>query len=431
MYAVVDTETTGKLPSWHDRIVEVAVVLVDGHGHVEREWVTLLNPDRDLGPQRIHGIRAAEILEAPSFDDIAGYLLTLLAGRTLVAHNLPFDLMFLKAEYDRLGVCLPLSHDLGLCTMKLSSAFLPGAGRSLRECCSAAKIPLTGWHSALSDAKAAAALLGHYIAAAPRPLPWSDTVYRGQNIRWPKLSQHTFHAVTRRGSKATASADGPGSFVGGLLDYMPRADSSDLADPYLAVLDQTLADRYLSADESAVLAALATTLGIGASEVERLHRDYLDALARIALADHHLTGTEAADLARVADILDLPENAIDTALETAKTGARLIAADELPLKPGDMVVFTGDMGEPRELWMQRATEHGFTPHGGVTKAVRLVVAADPDTLSGKAKKARGYGIPIMSIDEFRAALGYPPPADHSTAHRTQGESSLANSLQGS
>jgi DNA polymerase-3 subunit epsilon len=46
----------------------------------------------------------------------------------------------------------------------------------------------------------------------------------------------------------------------------------------------------------------------------------------------------------------------------------------------------------------------------VTKKVRLVVAADTDSLSGKAKKARGYGIPVMSVDDFRTALGYPSPA---------------------
>jgi DNA polymerase-3 subunit epsilon len=32
----------------------------------------------------------------------------------------------------------------------------------------------------------------------------------------------------------------------------------------------------------------------------------------------------------------------------------------------------------------------------VTKRTRLLVAADPDTLSGKARKARDYGIPIAS-----------------------------------
>ncbi|HZX02403.1 exonuclease domain-containing protein, partial [Kribbella sp.] len=51
MYAVIDTETTGLLPSHRHRVIEIAVVLLDARGQVEREWVTWLNPQRDLGPQ--------------------------------------------------------------------------------------------------------------------------------------------------------------------------------------------------------------------------------------------------------------------------------------------------------------------------------------------------------------------------------------------
>ncbi|MFD2353843.1 hypothetical protein ACFSTC_38125 [Nonomuraea ferruginea] len=52
-------ETTGLRPSWHDRIVEVGVVLLDPRGLVTGEWSTLVNPERDLGPQRIRGLTAS------------------------------------------------------------------------------------------------------------------------------------------------------------------------------------------------------------------------------------------------------------------------------------------------------------------------------------------------------------------------------------
>ena len=71
MYAVIDTETTGLLPSHRHRVIEIAVVLLDARGQVEDEWVTLLNPQRDLGPQHIHGILTADVLDAPEFDDVA------------------------------------------------------------------------------------------------------------------------------------------------------------------------------------------------------------------------------------------------------------------------------------------------------------------------------------------------------------------------
>jgi DNA polymerase-3 subunit epsilon len=56
-FAVVDVETTGLFPGSH-RVAEIAIVHVDPEGNVTDRWETLINPQRDLGPQRIHGIRA-------------------------------------------------------------------------------------------------------------------------------------------------------------------------------------------------------------------------------------------------------------------------------------------------------------------------------------------------------------------------------------
>jgi DNA polymerase-3 subunit epsilon len=36
--------------------------------------------------------------------------------------------------------------------------------------------------------------------------------------------------------------------------------------------------------------------------------------------------------------------------------------------------------------------------------VKLLVAADPDTLSGKGRKARDYGIPVITEDAFAGML---------------------------
>jgi DNA polymerase III epsilon subunit-like protein len=65
-YTVVDLETTGLFPQQHDRIVEIAIVTVSDAGHIEQEWSTLVNPQRDVGPTHIHGITAREVLDAPT-----------------------------------------------------------------------------------------------------------------------------------------------------------------------------------------------------------------------------------------------------------------------------------------------------------------------------------------------------------------------------
>jgi DNA polymerase-3 subunit epsilon len=434
MYAVIDTETTGLSPACHDRVVELAVALVDEGGRVEHEWSTLLNPDRDLGPQHIHGITAAEVINAPRFEDVAGHLVSLLSGRVPVGHNLSFDLMFLDGEFSRMTVPFPLTRSMGVCTMTWAPRFLHGAGRSLRDCCAAAHVDLIGWHCAAADVEATVGLLAHYIQSCDgRAAPWEAKARAAREALWPVLHGLDFTACSRATGGSRAATTGEPSVVARLVDFMPRVDFDELSDPYLAVLDQALADRYVSIDEAGALAALARYLGLQKTDVARLHYDYLNALARLALQDSIVTPDEAADLDRVARTLNLPPGSVPAALERARADTVPLGGDaELPLERGDLIVFTGDMPEGREVWMQRASSHGWVPHPTVTKSVRLVVAADVNSLSGKAKKARGYNIPIMSVDVFRALLGYPEPlrSELSTSTRFNDEAAWAKMLRG-
>ena len=79
-YAVVDLEASGPSPRRH-RVVEVAVVLLDGHCRIENEFTTLLDPGGPVGPTHIHGIARDDVGGAPRFAEIAAHLLGLLGGR--------------------------------------------------------------------------------------------------------------------------------------------------------------------------------------------------------------------------------------------------------------------------------------------------------------------------------------------------------------
>jgi hypothetical protein len=78
--AVIDFETTGIFPYRSDRVVEIGVVIIDDYGNVQSEYETLVNPCRDIGPTRLHGISAADILNAPCFEEIAGDVIEMLSG---------------------------------------------------------------------------------------------------------------------------------------------------------------------------------------------------------------------------------------------------------------------------------------------------------------------------------------------------------------
>ncbi|HZE37260.1 MAG TPA: hypothetical protein VE172_00460, partial [Stackebrandtia sp.] len=66
------------------------------------------------------------------------------------------------------------------------------------------------------------------------------------------------------------------------------------------------------------------------------------------------------------------------------------------LRPGDIVVLTGAFPESKEHWSRRCLEAGLRVAGHVSKRTALVLAADPDSMSHKATKARQYGIPVAS-----------------------------------
>lgn len=105
--AVVDVETTGLSPWRHDRIVEIAVVLLGPDGDI-REHESLVNPSRDVGPTSIRGISASDVIDAPPFADTAGDVVGLLrhAG-VLAGHNVSFDRNFLIGEFERLPAPFP------------------------------------------------------------------------------------------------------------------------------------------------------------------------------------------------------------------------------------------------------------------------------------------------------------------------------------
>ncbi|MBO2453353.1 hypothetical protein J4573_40110 [Actinomadura barringtoniae] len=401
-YAVVDVETTGLRPAHHDRVIEVGIVQTDTAGEITGEWGSLVNPGRDLGPQRIHRITAADVRHAPPFEALAGTIAGLLRGRVVVAHNLRFDAMFLASEFTRMGVAAPLAVRSGVCTMTWAPHFIPEAPRNLAGCCAVAEVPLEGHHDALVDTRAAAGLLRHYIRlgnAAGADLPWADVLAAQRS--WPDLPASTAQAV-RRG----VSADRDAHFLARVLDTLPRVAEPAGADTYLDLLDRVLLDRDISPTAGDALAEFANGIGLSWGDLHRLHRDYLAALARSAIAEGAVDARERDELARVAGLLDLPPDAVDEALDRAAAGAER-EVRRYRLQPGDLVAFTGEAEVPREVWESRARQAGYVPHPRVTKEVRLLVAADPDTMSQKARRARIYGVPVVTTRAFKRMIAQP------------------------
>ena len=459
-YTVIDLETTGFSPKKHHRVIELGVVHVFPTGQIEDEWSTLINPGRDISNSHVHGITASHVVGAPTFAEVAPRLLPELVGRTVVAHNFAFDQQFLEAELERAGHHLPGRIE-GLCTMHWSSAFLDARSAKLADCCAACNIDLSGAHSAGGDAHATAELLCHYLRLLEgSELPWQFLLDANDAYRWP--STWVNPASVRLLQCQEVETRSPVAWLDRILSRVPRP-ASDRLDSYAETLQRAMLDNVLAAHEQDELIALAADLGISRGLALDLHATYLWAMAEEAMADGIVTHEELAQLTNAAAVLGLSPADVDRALEDANQAlggttpaatcpsdaaapapaapaapresgqrassaapvARTSASSHQPshridsparrmelagihLEPGDRIVFTGAMKRQRSQWEEDTLRHGLTPGQGVTKKTKLVVAADPNSQSGKAAKARAYGIPIITEEAWERLVGMLP-----------------------
>ena len=132
---VLDTETTGLDPADGHRIVEVACVELFNHVPTGRVFHRYVNPEREISDEAVavHGLTGAFLAQHPPFGAVAEELLAFLAGDRLVIHNAEFDLRFLNAEFERLG--LPRLAAECEDTLLLARKRFPGAQASLDALC--------------------------------------------------------------------------------------------------------------------------------------------------------------------------------------------------------------------------------------------------------------------------------------------------------
>ncbi|AUG80314.1 DNA polymerase III subunit epsilon [Kitasatospora sp. MMS16-BH015] len=78
--------------------------------------------------------------------------------------------------------------------------------------------------------------------------------------------------------------------------------------------------------------------------------------------------------------------------------------DGTPLLQGMRVAITGDTATDRELLEDRAIEAGLHIASSVSRLTSLLVTNQPDSWSGKARKAREFGTPVVGEDAFLQLL---------------------------
>ena len=136
-FVYLDIETTG-LDVAHDRIIEISALrnIESLHSRLNNAGVAIHEE-----ASAVHGIKEADLVDAPEFSAIAPKLVGMMTGAKVVAHNAPFVIAFLNAELERAGI-QPINRRRVVDTLTMARAKYPTGSNSLDALCSRYGVPM-------------------------------------------------------------------------------------------------------------------------------------------------------------------------------------------------------------------------------------------------------------------------------------------------
>lgn len=394
-FALLDIETTGFGMHSGDRIVEVGLVLTDAELKPEQSWTTLIDPQRDVGPIGVHGIQQDWVANAPTFLEVAEHIASLLDGRHVVAHNSSFDIGFMRSEFANTSVQTNIDTLEVICSMRLSKSLLPLQSRYKLSWLAHSLGLRPSDHTALGDALTTFELFTRLIETSPEVF---DTLTEKPVFR----TKGTTVSLARTFVRPAQIRENRRGLLEEIRRQLPfRTGLTAGVMEYLETLDEALFDNYLSADEIKSLISLAKLWGLGVEEIESAHDEYFYVLLEQCWSDGRLTPAEHEMLRVRAEWIGI---AVDT-LEGGLSGNPVLGQLDLPfgLREGDSVCLTGDMIPPKAVITELLKRHGITVKTSVSSKTSLLIAAQANSLSGKALRARELGIPIVPAAELSEA----------------------------
>ena len=149
-YVAFDLETTG-LSSLHDTIIEIGAAIMKGK-EVLSTFQMFVDPHRPLQPKIIDltGITDQMLAGQPDISEAIPQFLDYVGGRPLCAHNADFDIGFVTAACERLGIAFQPTY---VDTLILAQNLMPELGKyKLNIVADALSLPDFNHHRASDDA---------------------------------------------------------------------------------------------------------------------------------------------------------------------------------------------------------------------------------------------------------------------------------------
>lgn len=156
---VLDTETTGLVPEEGHRIIEIGCIEIINRRQTKSTFQQYINPERtvEYGALAVHGLNNEFLQDKPTFAAIAADFLAFIADAELIIHNAPFDLGFLRYEFNLLSSSLNFTPEKisVIDTLEIARKLHPGQRNNLDALCKRYKIDNSKreFHGALLDAQ--------------------------------------------------------------------------------------------------------------------------------------------------------------------------------------------------------------------------------------------------------------------------------------
>ncbi len=157
-FCVFDFETTGT-SARTDKVIEIGMARIR-KGKIADTFSTFINPGRPVPYYitNITGIKTEDVQDAPYFDEVYSKIKEFIGDSVLVAHNLGFDISFLRNEC--FAAELEMVPNAAICTLKLARKVFPALpSKSLGNIVKHLKIRHRGVHRGLGDATATGKVL--------------------------------------------------------------------------------------------------------------------------------------------------------------------------------------------------------------------------------------------------------------------------------
>jgi DNA polymerase III epsilon subunit family exonuclease len=165
-FAVIDCETTGVNPET-DRILQVAAIIVNGEGEVVDQFDTVVRPESPEsythGAEHIHGISKEQVENGMPLREALEKLWTISSGNVFTAHNARFDIGFLHAESERVGLSNRIDTHVDTLALARKTDAEKTRRHTLDALCEHYGIEREKAHDAKADATATAELLIHLM----------------------------------------------------------------------------------------------------------------------------------------------------------------------------------------------------------------------------------------------------------------------------